>query len=38
MNQHGGNGRTLAPETLAVSAGYDPAEHGGAAKPPIYMT
>jgi methionine-gamma-lyase len=31
-------GRTLALETLAVGAGYDPAEHGGSAKPPIYMT
>ena len=30
--------RTLALETLAVGAGYDPTEHGGAAKPPIYMT
>jgi cystathionine gamma-synthase/methionine-gamma-lyase len=28
----------LALETLAISAGYDPAEHQGAAKPPIYMT
>jgi methionine-gamma-lyase len=30
--------RRLSLETLAVGAGYDPAEHGGAAKPPIYMT
>ncbi|GAB0114965.1 cystathionine gamma-synthase family protein [Acidisoma sp. C75] len=28
----------LALETLAIGAGYDPAEHQGAAKPPIYMT
>jgi len=32
------NTRPLALETLAVGAGYDPAEHGGSAKPPIYMT
>ena len=38
MEQNPSDGRTLALETLAVGAGYDPAEHGGAAKPPIYMT
>jgi methionine-gamma-lyase len=38
MDQDNSNGRALALETLAVGAGYDPAEHGGAAKPPIYMT
>ena len=38
MAQHPSEERSLALETLAVSAGYDPAEHGGAAKPPIYMT
>jgi cystathionine gamma-synthase/methionine-gamma-lyase len=38
MDSHHGDGRALALETLAVGAGYDPAEHNGAAKPPIYMT
>ena len=38
MEQQDAEGRALALETLAVGAGYDPAEHGGAAKPPIYMT
>ncbi len=28
----------LRPETLAVRAGYDPADGANAAKPPIYMT
>jgi len=26
------------PDTIAVGAGYDPAAHHGAAKPPIYLT
>ena len=30
--------RSYRPETLAVRAGYDPADGQGAAKPPIYMT
>jgi methionine-gamma-lyase len=38
MDSRQSEDRPLALETLAVSAGYDPAEHGGAAKPPIYMT
>jgi cystathionine gamma-synthase/methionine-gamma-lyase len=38
MDSHQNDERALALETLAVGAGYDPAEHGGAAKPPIYMT
>ncbi|WP_062786601.1 cystathionine gamma-synthase family protein [Novosphingobium capsulatum] len=28
----------VRPETLAVAAGYDPAQAGGAAKPPVYLT
>lgn len=31
-------GKSLSLETLAIGAGYDPAEHNGSAKPPIYMT
>lgn len=31
-------GDDWAPETLAVRAGYDPADGANAAKPPIYMT
>ena len=33
-----GDGSAWHPETLAVRAGYDPAEASNAAKPPIYMT
>jgi cystathionine gamma-synthase/methionine-gamma-lyase len=38
MEQHPTEDRRLALETLAVGAGYEPSEHNGAAKPPIYMT
>ncbi len=31
-------GMTWHPETLAVTAGYDPASASGAAKPPVYLT
>lgn len=34
----GDGGRRWHPETLAVRAGYDPADGNKAAKPPIYMT
>jgi len=33
-----GDPKTLHPETLAVSAGYDPHAHRGAVKPPIFLT
>ena len=32
------NDRQPSPETLAVSAGYDPATARGAAKPPAYLS
>ncbi len=33
-----GNGPALHPETLAITAGYDPAAAWGAVKPPIVLT
>ena len=31
-------GGSFRPETLAITAGYDPATASGAAKPPVYLT